>query len=54
MQQLLGADGGHDDTVLPMVISSLAGGTGSGMFLDVVEALATVEPTLGVDAQVVL
>ena len=54
VQQLLGADGGHDDTVLPMVISSLAGGTGSGMFLDVVEALATVEPTLGVDAQVVL
>jgi len=54
VQQILGADGGHDDTVLPMVISSLAGGTGSGMFLDVVEALATVEPRLGVDARVVL
>ena len=54
VQEMLGADEGQDDTVLPIVISSLAGGTGSGMFIDVVEALAAVEPSLGVNAQVVL
>lgn len=54
VQELLGADEGQDDAVLPIIISSLAGGTGSGMFIDVVEALAAVEPNLGVNAQVVL
>lgn len=54
VQQLLGADDGQDDAVLPIIISSLAGGTGSGMFIDVVEALAAVDPNLGVNAQVVL
>ena len=54
IQVKLGADEGQTDVVLPIVISSLAGGTGSGMFLDVIEALAAVEPRLGVDAQVIL
>lgn len=54
IQAMLGADEGQDDTVLPIVITSLAGGTGSGMFLDVIEALAAVDPKLGVDAQVIL
>ena len=54
IQSRLGADEGQNDVVLPIVITSLAGGTGSGMFLDVIEALAAVEPRLGVDAQVIL
>jgi hypothetical protein len=51
--RLLGADG-TSDTVMSVVISSLAGGTGSGMFLDVVEALKAVDHELGTQAQVVL
>ncbi len=54
VQRLLGADEGSIPRVLPFVISSLAGGTGSGMFVDVVEALAMVHPNLGEDVQTVL
>jgi hypothetical protein len=50
---LLGADGVSNNTIA-VVISSIAGGTGSGMFLDVVEALKAVDSTLGARAQVVL
>jgi len=50
---LLGADGAST-TPIAVVISSIAGGTGSGMFLDVIEGLKAVDSTLGVRAQVVL
>jgi len=55
VQDLLGgADDRQTDVVMPFVIASLAGGTGSGMFLDVVEALAAVDPQLGEGSQVIL
>jgi hypothetical protein len=50
---VLGADGVSTNPIA-VVISSIAGGTGSGMFLDVVEALKAVDTTLGARAQVVL
>lgn len=51
--QLLGADGVSNST-MAVVISSIAGGTGSGMFLDVIEGLKAVDSSLGARAQVVL
>jgi hypothetical protein len=50
---ILDADG-VSATPMAVVISSIAGGTGSGMFLDVVEGLKAVDLTLGNRAQVVL
>lgn len=50
---ILDADG-VTNTPMAIVISSIAGGTGSGMFLDVVEGLKAVDLTLGNRAQVVL
>jgi hypothetical protein len=50
---LLGADG-VSSSPIAVVISSIAGGTGSGMFLDVVEGLKAVNSSLGARAQVVL
>jgi len=37
-----------------IVVSSLAGGSGSGMFLDIIEALKSVDARLAAEAQVVL
>jgi hypothetical protein len=51
--EVLGADG-ISSSAIAVVISSIAGGTGSGMFLDVVEALKAVDSSLGARAQVVL
>lgn len=39
---------------VPVVITSVAGGTGAGMFIDVIEAMRSVETSLGRDAQVLL
>lgn len=50
---ILGADGVSSST-MAVVISSIAGGTGSGMFLDVIEGLKAVDTNLGARAQVVL
>lgn len=50
---MLGASG-TSATPMAWVISSLAGGTGAGMFLDVIEALKAVNMNVGVQAQVVL
>jgi hypothetical protein len=50
---MLGASG-VASTPMVWVISSLAGGTGAGMFLDVIEALKAVNMNVGVQAQVVL
>jgi hypothetical protein len=49
-----GASGDSSPRVFPVVIASLAGGTGSGMFMDVVETLAAVDPQLDEDSQVIL
>jgi hypothetical protein len=49
----LGADG-VSASPIAVVISSIAGGTGSGMFLDVIEGLKAVSSSLGARAQVVL
>jgi hypothetical protein len=53
VSELLGA---NETDPLPMavVITSLSGGTGSGMFLDVVEALKAVNHELGRRAQLIL
>jgi hypothetical protein len=50
---LLGASS-VSTTPMAWVISSIAGGTGAGMFLDVIEALKASDPQVGVQAQVVL
>lgn len=50
---MLGASG-VSPTPMVWVISSLAGGTGSGMFLDVIEALKAVDMDAGVESQIVL
>jgi len=50
---MLGASG-VSPTPMAWVISSLAGGTGAGMFLDVIEALKAVNMNVGVQSQVVL
>ncbi len=50
---MLGASG-VSPTPMVWVISSLAGGTGAGMFLDVIEALKAVNMNIGVQSQVVL
>jgi hypothetical protein len=50
---MLGASG-VSPTPMVWVISSLAGGTGAGMFLDVIEALKAVNMNVGVQSQVVL
>lgn len=42
------------DTPVPVVVTSIAGGTGAGMFIDVIEAMRSVNPMLGRDAQVLL
>ena len=42
------------DTPVPVVVTSVAGGTGAGMFIDVIEAMRSVESSLGRDAQVLL
>lgn len=50
---LLGATG-VSSSPMAWVISSLAGGTGAGMFLDVIEALKAVDMGVGEQTQVVL
>lgn len=50
---MLGASG-VSPTPMAWVISSLAGGTGAGMFLDVIEALKAVNMNVGVQSQIVL
>ena len=50
---MLGASG-VSASPMAWVISSLAGGTGAGMFLDVIEALKAVNMNVGVQSQVVL
>jgi hypothetical protein len=40
--------------VMAFVITSVAGGTGSGMFVDVIEALTAVDPEMGMRAQTIL
>lgn len=42
------------ETPVPVVVTSIAGGTGAGMFIDVIEAMRSVNPMLGREAQVLL
>jgi hypothetical protein len=53
VSSLLGAQG-SDTSPTAVVITSLSGGTGSGMFLDVVESLKAVDHELGRRAQLIL
>jgi len=48
----MGADAGS--SVLPVLVTSVAGGTGAGMFIDVVEAMRAVDAGLASDVQVLL
>lgn len=45
---------GTEAPVVPLVVSSMAGGTGAGIFLDVIEVMRAVDADLGRTAKVVL
>lgn len=51
---LTGSTDAPESKVMAFVITSVAGGTGSGMFVDVVEALTAVDAEMGLRAQVIL
>jgi hypothetical protein len=44
VSEMFGAPSAATDKPICMVVSSVAGGSGSGMFLDVVQALRAIEP----------
>lgn len=53
-EKLSGDGQSINPSVLAFVITSVAGGTGSGMFVDVIESLTAIDTSLGMRAQVVL